>query len=532
MGEDRRGDELHALHSRIAELEQALAESRVAAEQHLVTMFETIADGVFVTDLDGRVRQVNRAGWMMLGCVDADALIGRNTLSLIVPEERDRAMENFARVLLEARVFRTEHLAKPVDGAPFPVEINGGLITDPAGEPVGVIGIMKDIRERRDLEEERQRAAKLESVGVLAGGIAHDFNNLLMSVGASLSLAGREANNPDVRRRLDAALLGIRRAGKLTNQLLVFSKGGEPVKRTVGLHDLLHECAAFASRGSAVRMDLQLVPDLWPVLCDSGQIWQVIHNLLLNGIQAMGEEGRITIAAENLELPEGRTPGLPGGPYVRISVVDEGAGICTEHLSRIFDPYFTTRPQGTGLGLAASYSIIRKHGGSIGVGATGPEGTTMWVHLPASPDGEISEEGTPLMGRETRRGSVLLMDDDEAVAEAVRDMLDVLGFSCRVAHDGSDAVAAYRRRVALGRPYDAVIMDLTVPGGMGGLEAVREGLQVDPAARVLVSSGYSNDPVMAHPEAHGFSGVLAKPYHIEDLDKVLTELLETPERLP
>ena len=526
MSEERQGEDLRALERRIAELEEALAESRDAAERHLITMFETIADGVFITDLDGTVRQVNRAGWTMIGCTSAAELIGRSTLSLIVPAERERAMENFSRVLLEARVFRTEHMAKPLVGAPFPVEINGGLVTNPAGEPVGVIGIMKDIRERRDLEDERQRAAKLESVGVLAGGIAHDFNNLLMSVGASLSLASRDTTSADVRRRLEAALLGIRRAGKLTNQLLVFSKGGEPVKRTAGLHDLLHECIGFAARGSSSRAEVRVAPDLWPVLCDSGQIWQVIHNLLLNGIQAMPEGGRLVLSAENVEVPEAGAPGLPGGPYVRIGVTDEGEGIAPEHLSRIFDPYFTTRPRGTGLGLAASYSIVRKHGGSISVGSTGPEGTTLWVHLPASPDREISEEGTPLSGRETRRGSVLLMDDDEAVAEAVRDMLDVLGFSCRVAYEGVEAVAAYRRRIDLGRPYDAVIMDLTVPGGMGGLEAVKKVLELDPDARVLVSSGYSNDPVMAHPSDHGFKGVLAKPYHIDELDRVLTEVLD------
>ncbi len=526
MDDVPRGQDPRALQIRIAELEQALAESQMAAERHLITMFETIADGVFVTDLDGCVRQVNRAGWAMLGCKSADDLIGQSTLGLIVPEQRKRARESFSRILQEARVLRSEHLAKPRVGEPFPVEINGGLVTNPAGEPVGVVGIMKDIRERRDLEEERQRAAKLESVGVLAGGIAHDFNNLLMSVGASLSLAGRETTSPDVRRRLESALLGLRRAGKLTNQLLVFSKGGEPVKRTAGLHDLLHECAAFAARGTSVRARVQVAPDLWPVLCDSGQIWQVIHNLLLNGAQAMPHGGGLSLTAGNVAVSEGGVSGLPGGSYVRIGVTDEGCGIAPENLSRIFDPYFTTRAGGTGLGLAASYSIVRKHGGAIRVGETGPGGTTMWVHLPASPDREISEEGTPVSGRETRRGSILLMDDDEAVAEAVRDMLDLLGFSCRVAHDGAEALAAYRRRIALGRPYDAVIMDLTVPGGMGGLEAVKKVLEIDPGARVLVSSGYSNDPVMAHPAAHGFKGVLAKPYQIEELDRALTEVLD------
>ena len=393
---------------------------------------------------------------------------------------------------------------------------------------MGVIGFMKDIRERRELEEERQRVAKLDSVGVLAGGIAHDFNNLLMSVNTSLALAAREVTCPEVRRRLDMALQGIRRAGKLTTQLLVFSKGGEPVKRTVGLRNLLRECADFAVRGSGIRAEIRLEPGLWPVLCDSGQVWQVIHNLLLNGIQAMPHGGSMEVVAENVDLPEGAVSGLSGGPCVRIFITDQGCGIPAENLPRIFDPYFTTRSEGTGLGLATSHTIIRKHGGAIGVDSTGPGGTTFSVVLPAFPDREISEEGTPLRGRETRRGALLLMDDDEAVAEAVRDMLDVLGFSCRVSRDGAEALRAYRRRLDLGRPYDAVIMDLTVPGGMGGLEAVRHLLELDPKARVVVSSGYSNDPVMADPIAHGFQAVLAKPYQLEDLDRVLTDLLERP----
>ncbi|MFH1532916.1 MAG: ATP-binding protein [Pseudomonadota bacterium] len=526
MDEDRRGDELHALRMRVTELEHALAESRAAAEAQFVTMFETVADGIFISDLSGGIRQVNRAGWTMMGCSSAADLIGRNGLGFIVPEERERAREDFTRVLTEARVFRAEHMAKPVTGAPFPVEINGGLICDPGGNPVGVVGIMKDLGERRELEEGRQRAAKLESVGVLAGGIAHDFNNLLLSVGASLSLAAREITDPEVQRRLDTALQGIRRAGKLTNQLLVFSKGGEPVKRTVVLRDLLHECATFTVQDPLSSAEVRAAPDLWPVLCDSGQIWQVVHNLLLNGIQAMPDGGRIDLVAENVELVDGGVSGLDGGSYVRISVIDEGEGIPSEHLSRIFDPYFTTRPGGTGLGLAASYSIIRRHGGAVGVEDTGPGGTTIQVHLPASRDWETSEEGAHLQGREIHRGTVLLMDDDEAVSEAVRDMLDVLGFTCRVVHDGAEAVAAYHRRMDLGRPYDAVIMDLTVPGGMGGLEAVKQVLKLDPEARVLVSSGYSNDPVMAHPRVHGFRGVLAKPYQIEDLDLALSEVLE------
>ncbi len=385
--------------------------------------------------------------------------------------------------------------------------------------------LRKEIADRERMEQELVKAQKLESLGVLAGGIAHDFNNLLTSIlgNVSVALFDIDARHPAYQ-ELARAERATLRAQELTQQLLTFSKGGAPVKKTASIADLVRETAGFALHGGKVRCDFDLPDGLWLVDVDAGQMSQVIHNLIINADHAMPDGGVITVCGENVVLPTDDGPSLPAGRYVKISIRDLGMGIPAEHLAKIFDPYFTTKQRGSGLGLATSYSIIRKHGGSIAVASAIGRGTTFDLYLPAS--GATQEHRRLEEARlQTASGKVLIMDDEEDVRETAGSVLRRLGYAVAFAEDGERAVDLYRRAREAGAPFDVVIMDLTVPGGMGGRETLTRLQQIDPGVRAIVSSGYSNDPVMADYESHGFAGVVSKPYRIRDLGLAVHRVL-------
>lgn len=405
-------------------------------------------------------------------------------------------------------------------------------------QPVKLRGVMVDLTEHKQqeavLEQERLRAAKLESLGVLAGGIAHDFNNFLAAIMGNLSLA-RLAVEPDsaLDQTLREAEHACQRASTLIRQLLAFAKGGAPLKRPIQLGTVVRESTELAARGAALEYTISLAPDLWPVEADEGQIGQVIHNLVLNARQAMPQGGRLAVQAENVTLTEGadgslgKVP-LPDGPYVRIQVRDTGPGIPQEHLAKIFDPYFTMRPGGTGLGLAVVQGIVRRHNGHVTVHSTLGHGTTMTVYLPAVPGAApAAAPSVPQVERElpAGKGYVLLMDDDAAIRSLVSRLLGQLGYSVEAVADGAAAVERYREALEAGRPFDAVIMDLTIPGRMGGREAIEHLRALDPGVRAIVSSGYSDDPVLADHARYGFCGVLSKPYRAADLAAALAQAL-------
>jgi CheY-like chemotaxis protein len=319
-------------------------------------------------------------------------------------------------------------------------------------------------------------------------------------------------------KRLVAAENAASRARDLTQQLLTFARGGEPVKKVIEVDGLLREAAGFAIHGSTVRCKFALADGLWPVEVDEGQLSQVIHNLVINAVQAMPDGGTITIGAENFGSI------LQRQKCVRIFVADNGTGITEQHLQRIFDPYFTTKQQGSGLGLATCYSIIKKHGGIITVESTLGKGSTFYLTLPAS---ELSREAQPEFQTDVAYGigRVLVMDDEEPVREALQAMLDELGYTAECAENGAEAVDLYRKRKEEGTPFAAVILDLTIPGGVGGKEAITALLKIDPDVKAVVSSGYSTDPVMANYLEYGFSAVLTKPYLLQDMSRVFQELL-------
>ena len=388
--------------------------------------------------------------------------------------------------------------------------------------------LRKETMKRERMESELNRVQKIESIGVLAGGIAHDFNNLLTGVISNLSLAKILIKPEDrVFKYLNESEKASFRAHDLTMQLLTFSKGGAPVKKVSEIGSLVVESASFAIRGSNTRCDFSLSPELWYAEVDAGQISQVINNLIINADQAMPNGGVIKVGGENVTIDAKDALPLSPGRYVLITVADSGIGISRDLIQKIFDPYFTTKQKGSGLGLATSYSIILKHNGLITVDSVVGAGTTFSVYLPAT-DRKTEESGTAEEAFCAGSGRVLVMDDEEMLREAAGEILEYAGYAVEFAKDGAEAIAAYSKAKESGSPFDAVIMDLTVPGAMGGKDAVEGLLAIDPGVRAIVSSGYSNDPIIAEYARYGFVGVVSKPYTTGKLTEAVKRAVERP----
>ncbi|MFC1933694.1 PAS domain S-box protein, partial [Chloroflexota bacterium] len=400
-------------------------------------------------------------------------------------------------------------------------------IMNESGRVITLFGIVQDITERKQLEAERQRIEKLESIGTLAAGIAHDFNNLLTGIMGNISLAKRHVE-PEGKafERLGEAEKASVRARDLNQQLLTFARGGAPIRKTISIGDLIQESANFALRGSKVRPEFSLPDDLWTVEADEGQINQVISNIVINANQAMLQGGVINIEAKNLVIKIRKALPLPIGKYVEIAIKDQGGGISEKDLARIFDPFFSTKQKGSGLGLATAYSIINNHGGYITLESKLGVGTTLYVYLPASKvktpvEEEVIKE-TVLVGT----GKILVMDDQETVRELLHAELTEVGHEVVLTSDGAEVIEKYIEARESGQPFDVVIMDLTIPGGMGGKEAIQKLLEVDPDVKAIASSGYATDPIMSEYKKYGFSAVIPKPYSVNQLEKTLRSLLK------
>jgi PAS domain S-box-containing protein len=389
---------------------------------------------------------------------------------------------------------------------------------------VGRVWSFRDVTAQRRLEEEMLKTQKLESLGVLAGGIAHDFNNILTAVMGNISLARMRSEPGDkLQKWLSAAEKATERARDLTQQLLTFSKGGSPVKRVISLEHSIRESVIFSLRGTAVKSDFRFADDLRPVEADEGQMVQVFNNLLINACQAMPDGGIVSISAENFYVKVKSSLPLSSGNYVKITVADHGSGIPMDHLRKIFDPYFTTKEHGSGLGLAVTYSVIRNHGGYIYVDSEYGVGTTFTIFLPASDkliEDSIPADEVRLIGT----GRVLLMDDEDDVLAVGCEMLTELGYDVAIAMDGETAIDIFAKAREDGRPFDAVVLDLTIPGGMGGKDAIGFMRNIDPSVWSIVSSGYSNDPVMAEFLEYGFNAVVSKPYKVAELGRALQRI--------
>jgi len=446
------------------------------------------------------------------------------TLEEFLPYERDNKAlfrtwinRKFAISSAETRCSRNDSSVRYLENILIGIVSNERLL--------GFWLATRDVTERQGLNEERLKAQKMESVGILAGGIAHDFNNFLTVILGSISLVKMEADSEGrVYRLLSDAEQGAQRAKELTSQLLTFSKGGEPIKKVASFAPLIEDWVAFALRGSNVTYDFSIDSDLWLVEIDEGQVCQVINNIAINAAQAMAEGGRLHVSANNVVVGSDTGVALDDGKYVRVSLQDTGPGIVEEHLHRVFDPYFTTKPHGTGLGLATSYSIIKGHCGTICVESQPKTGTTFHIFLPASE--KCLAEGVPAEEVVLRgSGRILIMDDVEMVRRTAYRLLHRMGYEVDTARDGDEAIEFCELAVAKGTPYHAIIVDLTVPGAPGAREVVGELRKIDPTARVIVSSGYATDPVMSRYREFGFDGVVTKPYNAEELHRVLDAVI-------
>ena len=391
--------------------------------------------------------------------------------------------------------------------------------------------LKREINNRKQAEEKKNKfeaqlhhAQKMESIGTLAGGIAHDFNNILTMILGNVSMAKlRVSPEDEIFDLLSEAETASVRAQTLTKQLLTFAKGGAPLKETASIKDILKESSHFVLRGSKSSCESSIAEDLWPAEVDVGQISQVINNIVINANQAMPKGGTIQVAADNLIIEDRHDLPIKPGRYIRISIKDHGVGIAEDHFLNIFDPYFTTKQEGSGIGLATTYSIIKKHDGHITVKSRLGVGTTFHIYLPASDKIVPEKEKVKLI---KGQGRILVMDDEASLRKVVGRMLKNLGYESEFAKDGAEAIRIYKEAQASEKPYHAVILDLTVPGKMGGKDAVKKLLEIDPEVKAIVSSGYSDDPVLSNFQEYGFKGMMPKPFTSRLLSKVLHDVLK------
>ena len=391
--------------------------------------------------------------------------------------------------------------------------------------------LREEIAEREQMEAELVKSQKLEAIGVLAGGIAHNFNNILTGILGNISLAEMylQAGEPAGKvldRLIESEKAAIRAKG-LTQRLLTFSKGGDPITKQASIAKLLRDSTNSVLEGSNTKCEFFIPGDLWSAEVDEGQIDQVIRNLVTNADQAMSNgSGTIRIRAENVMMDRQNTPLLESGKYVKVSIEDQGVGIPEEHLSRIFDPFFTTKEKASGLGLSIAHSIVKKHHGLISVESQAGIGTTFHIYLPTfrvntRPKEEEAENRSAM-----RKGRVLVMDDENLIRELITEILSNVGYEIITTTDGSKAVELYKQAKESGNPFDAVILDLTIPGGMGGRYAIKRLMRIDPEVKAIVSSGYSDNPIMTNFGRYGFKDVIVKPYNVEELRTVLHRVIE------
>ncbi len=524
----------------LQELAEALSEGfhrlddlqQLAAErERLAVTLRSIGDSVVATDSEGRIVLMNPVAESLSGWTQGEAE-GRSFAEVFrIVDERSRQVRNSPvdHVLnTDATVNPDPHTVLVArDGSERPVSTSSAPIRDDEGKTVGVVLVSRDVGVQRRMEEELLKSDKLESLGVLAGGIAHDFNNILTTIVGYLSLAKIDIDPAsELYENLSEVESAADRATDLTRQLLAFAKGGAPIRKAASIADIIRDSATFTMRGSNVRCEFCLDDQLWPAEVDRGQISQVIQNLVLNADQAMPKGGHMDVRADNLVVDASNGLPLSPGRYIRITVQDQGVGISEEDVARVFDPYFTTKDTGSGLGLATAYAIARNHEGHITVASEPGKGTCFDVYLPAT-TAQVEQDRADARPPTYGEGRILVLDHEESIRRLAGDLLSRLGYEAECVADGSDAIAAYARARHEGRAFDAVLMDLTVPGGMGGRETGVRILEMDPDACTIVSSGYSDDPVMAAYVDYGFRGVVAKPYDIGELSRVLARVLST-----
>jgi PAS domain S-box-containing protein len=505
-------------------MEDALRLSNLVVENSQVVLFRWWASPGWPVDMVSR--NVSQFGYTAEEFLSGSILYA----SIIYSQDLERITQEVSAYSTQrATHFQMEYRIVTRDGRIRWVDERSVVERDSEGQIVFFQGALIDITERKKMEEELVKAQKLESVGLLAGGIAHDFNNILTGILGNVSLA-KTLFSPQDRAygyvsNIESAAY---RAKDLTRQFLTFSKGGAPIRKPVNSVELIRNNTQLALSGLKSTCELIIPNDLRIVEVDEGQISQVINNLIINADQAMAQGGVIRVVCENVEVGAGNGFSLKEGSYVRVGVSDQGVGIAAGHMGKIFDPYFTTKDKGRGLGLASAYAIMKKHAGHICVHSKSGAGATFTLYLPASAASTAvtaEEPATAAAGN----GRILVMDDEPVVRMVAGEMLEHMGYDVDFAQNGEEALVMYGAARESGVPFDAVIMDLTVPGGMGGREAIRRMREIDPNVRAIVSSGYSDDPVMADYASYGFVGVMVKPYDLGELGAQLERVLRKQE---
>ncbi len=400
-------------------------------------------------------------------------------------------------------------------------------VYDSSGDIYAGILMLQNVTDHRKMVNEILRIQKLESIGVLAGGIAHDFNNLLTGVIGNISLAKIAATDPNmIKKYLGKMEIASNQAQKLTDQLLTFSKGGKPVRKNLSIAKLLRDSMEFMMHGSSLKYEHDIPENLACIYADAGQITQVMQNLILNAEQAVDSNGIIKLSGKNV-MVDHQIDLIPlvAGSYVKISIQDSGCGISVDNLSKIFDPFYTTKQTGSGLGLATAFSVVKNHDGYIAAESEPGRGSVFTVYLPAC---EKFETQLPLLPKPEsfiHQGRVLVMDDEQFIRELAAEIIVKIGYEVECAVDGNEAVQRYRDAQSLGRPFDCVVLDLTVPGGLGGAETIKKLFEFDPDVKAIVSSGYSTGPILSNYQIYGFSGIINKPYELKTVKNVIQKVL-------
>ncbi len=509
-----------------------LEQSVVEEKDRLVTTLQSVAEGIITTDREGHISFMNSLAESMTGWSEQEALhqplqhVLRITHESPQPSEGSTPMFSANPTVLSDP--DTPHTLTTRQGEQRKLLLRETPIRGQHGHLMGTVILFRDITDQHRQQEEQQRKSKLNSLGVLAGGLAHDFNNLLTTILGNVFVAKlRIVPHDPLSHNLEQAEQACLRAKELTQQLLTFAKGGAPIKTSVALGDLLRKTTIFALSGSSLSCHFDIPDDLWPLDADAGQLRQVFQNITLNARQAMPEGGHFTVRVENVNLTSPSSlpiSSLTPGHYLKIAFEDQGVGIDPQHLPNIFDPYFTTKSGGSGLGLATAHSIIQQHQGHISVESRLGKGTTITIFLPSSYATPHPTDRTMAV-LPKGRGRILVMDDEASIRRMVQDALTQFGYEVKGTQDGQEAIDAVSLSLQNDEKFDVVLLDLTVPGGMGGKEAIHHLRNLDPDLRAVVTSGYSDDPIMSNFERYGFQGILVKPYKILDLAKLLESML-------
>ena len=509
--------------------EQKKAEAKLKeSEEYFRTLITNNNNAILIIDKKGNNMFQNKSYEKIMG-YDSEERKGKSVFEYIYPDDKEIVIKQFKSIVqnhksidnLKFRAVHKDGSIRYLEGSAKNM-LNSSIIS-------GILINYRDVTNQKRTEEELQKIDKLKSIGTLAGGIAHDFNNILGGIYGNISLAKLKlSQNKSGIEFIEKAEQSMDRAVNLTKQLLTFSKGGAPVKENISLSELITEIVTFDLSGSNIKPIFKQTDNLWHAEVDKGQIEQVFSNLTINANQATPNGGHLYITMKNTTIAENEIVNVKKGKYIKISFQDEGIGISKENLTKIFDPYFTTKQAGSGLGLATTYSIIKKHNGHIDISSKLGTGTTFTIYLPAAKfQNNKKKIAVKTVAAITNKSAkILVMDDEEVICTIVSEMVGTIGFSAETALNGEEAIEKYQKSLDNKTPFDLIIMDLTIPGGMGGKEAIKHILKINAKAKVIVTSGYSGDPIMANYKDYGFKGIITKPYMIDKLKDTLLGVLE------